>query len=76
MARKKTELEWQHGYRCHTLWRKDERLGRISLAGRDGDPARYVCEVGTLRGETDNLATAKKWVLRQAKFNEMQLPLF
>jgi hypothetical protein len=36
----------------------------------------YVCEVGTLRGETGNLTEAKRWVQRQARLNEVQLALF
>lgn len=77
MAKKrKPELEWQRGYRCHTLWRQNERLGKISLTSADTDRPCYLCEVGTVQGETDNLAAAKKWVLRQAKIREVQLPLF
>jgi hypothetical protein len=74
--KKKPELEWQRGYRCHTLWRQHERLGRISLTRDEGDSPTYLCEVGTVRGETNSLTEAKKWVLRQAKIHEVQLPLF
>ncbi|NEX62380.1 hypothetical protein [Noviherbaspirillum galbum] len=77
MGRKKTtDLEWQRGYRCHTLWRRHERLGKVSLTADEGNDPRYLCEVGTVRGETDNLLAAKKWVLRQARIHEVQLPLF
>ncbi|SNT11486.1 hypothetical protein SAMN06265795_11470 [Noviherbaspirillum humi] len=75
-TRRAAAFIWQRGYRGHTLWHKEECVGRISLGQTDDWDGVYRCQAGTLTGETTSLKEAKRWIREKAKLNLVQLSLF
>ena len=73
---KAAALTWQRGYRCHTLWSGQTRLGRISLGPHGEWDGLYRCEAGTRHNVTTSLTQAKRWVREQVRQQRLQLSLF
>jgi hypothetical protein len=70
------KLVWERGYRCHTLWDGKICVGRISLGESPEQQGMYLCETGTLKGETGSLSEAKRWVQENVLLNLIQGKLF
>lgn len=72
MSRKKAKPFWERAYKGHVLWLGKQRLGRVTLAGKD----RYTWEAGGKAGGTDDLDRAKRAVELAVAMADKQPDLF
>ena len=68
----KSRPVWERGYRGHVYWLGKQKLGKVSLAGRQ----HYTWEAGGRAGSADDLAKAKKAVEYAVLMADRQLDLF
>jgi hypothetical protein len=70
-----SQLVWQRGFRCHTLWLGEQCIGRITLE-KSTEGKNYRCQAGTRCSDAALLKHAKAWVLSQAALAQVQHSLF
>ena len=73
---KEKAMTWQRGYRCHTLWRGNECIGRIDLGSFGEWDGMYRCQAGTFTYQCGDLGLAKRWVNTMAMQDRIQYKLF
>ena len=72
MSRKKPKPSWERAYKGHVLWLGRQKLGKVTLAGKD----RYTWEAGGKAGASDELDGAKQAVELAVAMSDQQLDLF
>ncbi len=70
--KKKQKAAWERAYKGHVLWMGKQKLGRVSLVGKD----EYSWEGGGKLGKTESLEKAKAAVELAVLMTARQLPLF